>query len=45
MTYTKINLYLATESQRHSATFGTEATARWSKSGMPLRMRRTAKTF
>ena len=36
---------LQTEFQRHSATSGTEATARWSRSGMPLRMRRTARTF
>ena len=36
---------LQTEFRRHSATFGTEATVRWSRSGMPLRMRRTARTF
>ena len=38
-------LTLQTEFRRHSATFGTEATVRWSRSGMPLRMRRTARTF
>ena len=41
----KSTFTLRTESRRHSATSGTEATARWSRSGMPLRMRRTARTF
>ena len=45
MTYTKINLYLANGIPEALSNLWYGSTVRWSRSGMPLRMRRTARTF